>query len=42
MSIIPILQRLRQEDQEFKTRLGYIARPISNTTFTTQRNKEKN
>jgi hypothetical protein len=27
MSITPALERLRQDDQEFKVNLGYIARP---------------
>jgi hypothetical protein len=27
MSIIPAFRRLRQEDPEFKSTLGYIARP---------------
>jgi hypothetical protein len=27
MPVIPALRRLRQEDHEFKTSLGYIARP---------------
>jgi hypothetical protein len=29
-NVIPVLKRLRQEDPEFKTNLGYIARPFLN------------
>jgi hypothetical protein len=29
MPTIPTLRRLRQEDPEFKTSLGYIERPVS-------------
>jgi hypothetical protein len=29
MLVIPILRRLRWEDPEFKTSLGYIERPVS-------------
>jgi hypothetical protein len=31
MSIIPAFRRLRQEDCEFKTSLGYIVRPCVKT-----------
>jgi hypothetical protein len=30
-ALIPALERLRQEDHEFKTSLGYAARPVSKT-----------
>jgi hypothetical protein len=29
-SVIPALRRLKQEDHEFKTSLGYIGRPFAN------------
>jgi hypothetical protein len=34
-SKIPVLRRLRQENHEFKTSLGYTAAPCLTTTITT-------
>jgi hypothetical protein len=36
MLVISILRRLRQEDQEFKTNLGYIVRLSQNNRQTNQ------
>jgi hypothetical protein len=41
VSVIPTLRRLRQEDQEFKVSLGYIARPCLKKQNKTKTNNPK-